>query len=94
MKAIKSKKEFKLMKDEISKKLDDFIESYDIFIKSVSPNYWRTTGNNYRDLISIKKEISRFEPLKMSHLDSEIVRDEVLTDEEKELYITTKKYNI
>jgi len=42
----------------------------------------------------LKKYVDKVEPLTLKHLDIVIVRDEVLTDDEKEEWETTKKYNI
>ena len=94
MKVVKTKTEFQLMKDELNQKLDDVIQSYDKFLKSISPSQWRGTGTHFRNLSDLRDDIKYFKPLTDKDLENEWVRDEVLTDEEKELYNNSKKYNL
>lgn len=93
-KAIKSEKEFQQMKDEFAIKLDDFIRSYGEFTNSVSPQNWRVSGSYYAKLKDLKIVMQSFKPLEMKDLEYEYVRDEVLSDKEKELYNNSIKYNL
>jgi hypothetical protein len=94
MSVVKSNKEFQRMKDNITKKLDNFIKSYDGFSRSVSPNNWRTSGSYYSKFIDLKHDIQNFQPITNKELEQEWVRDAIMTDEEKELYNNSKKYNL
>jgi hypothetical protein len=49
----------------------------------VSPKYWRTMGDgfNKRKLIT---QIKEYEPATNKHLQTDLFRDEVFTDEEEE----------
>ena len=94
MGAVKSKKEFQKMKDSISKKLDNFIKSYDVFSSSVSPINWPTSGHYYTELKKMKQNIQYLQPITNKDLEQEWVRDAIMTDEEKELYNNSKKYNL
>lgn len=91
---VKTKAEFQLMKDDILDKLDKFIDDYDKFTRKVGSKYWRVSGAFAGELQNIKKEIPRFEPLTFKELQHDWIRDDILTDEEKEIYNNTKKYNI
>lgn len=94
MSVVKSNKEFQRMKDNISKKLDNFIKSYDVFSRSVSPINWRTSGHYYSEVKKLKLNIQEFNPITNKELEQEWVRNAVMTDEEKELYNNSKKYNL
>ena len=93
-KAIKSEKEFQQMKNEFAIKLDKFIESYNEFTNSISPQNWRVSGSYYSKLNELRTVIQFFKPLELKDLESEHVRREVLSKKEEELYNFSKKYNI
>ena len=94
MGVIKTKKEFQLMKDEMIQKVDSFLKDFHDFTSSVSPNNWRTIGSYYQELKKFKEDIPFFEPISKKDLEQEWVRYEVMTEEEKEIYKTSKKMNI
>jgi len=91
---VKTIKEFQKLKGDIEKQLVDFMKNYDQFIKSVAPSHWRTTGTHYHHLRDLKGDLKYFTPVQLKDLEHEMVRDQVLTDEEKDFYNTAKKYNI
>ena len=93
-KNVKTPEEFHQMKNDIKGKLRKFISEYDQFVKSVSPSNWRSTGHHYQALKIFCDDIDNFEPVTTKHLDQEWVRDQVLTDEEKEMWNDAKKYNL
>jgi len=78
----------------MKKNIDTFIDSFDTFIRSTSPRYWRVTGTAYNDLKKLKDTIEECEPLTYKDLENAYLRDQVLTDEEKELYNNSNKYNL
>lgn len=91
MKALKTKQEYELMKSEMSMEIDNFLKKFDEFIRSTSPNYWRTTGSLYTKIKNFKDyELKNIEPLSKKDLEQEWVRDEVATEEEKK----AAKYNL
>lgn len=90
-KNLKSPKEFSKSKKELIDKFQDFYDTYDKFIFSVSPSQWRTTGHHMANLREIGAELVDLDPLLMKDLESEFVRDQILTDEEKELWNNVKK---
>lgn len=92
MNFVKTNKEYKELKDEFSKKIDSFLKDYLEFLNFTSPAYWRSSI--YTKINNYKEEMKDFTPLTMKHLDNEKVRDEVLSDEDKELWNASKKYNI
>ena len=94
IKALKSRQEFQEMKDNMSIEIDNLLKNYEEFTKSVSPDHWRTTGFHFTNLKKLKNDIQRFEPLKDKDLEEEWIRDQVLTDEEKEFYKTINNYNL
>jgi len=94
LKYIKTKEEFQVIKDEMDQKVVDFMKSYDTFTRLTSPKNWRTSGHHFSELRKLKDEIKEFEPLKLKDLDNEHVRDSIMTDEEKEIYKNSKKFNI
>lgn len=94
MKALKTRQEYDLMKDKMSSEIDNFLSKFDVFIRSTSPDYWRTTGTLYTTIKNFKDELKRLKPLTDKHLEQDWIRDEVLTDEEKELWNNSKKYNL
>ncbi len=42
---IKTKAEFQLMKADIIKKIDKFMDDYDNFTRKTSSKYWRVSGS-------------------------------------------------
>jgi len=94
MAIVKTKAEYELMKKDILTKIDKFLLDYGDFTRKTAPKHWRGTSNVYQALNKAKKDIPEYDPLEMKHLEHDWVRDDVLTDEEKELYDATTKYNI
>lgn len=94
MKVIKTLDEYEQMKKNFNNDIDSFLKKFDIFLNSTSPSYWRTTGKLYTDMKNFKKEVNKFEPLNMKHLEIDWVRDEVLDDEDREEWNNIKKYNL
>lgn len=94
MKFVLTKKEFDKDKKEILNKLDIFMKDYDNFTKKVKPKYWRETGEDYFNLKKTYKDIKNSEPIDMNDLESDIVRDEVLSSEEIDLWNKMKSYNL
>ena len=94
IKALKSRQEFQEMKDDMSIEIDNLMINYEEFTKSVSPNHWRSTEFHFTNLKKLKDEIQRFGPLKPEDLEDEWIRDQVLTDEEKDFYKTINNYNL
>ncbi len=98
MKIIRTKEEFKRNKEEFIDKLDVFMFDYGEFMKGVSPKFWRSIGRYHSNLKNLKDDINSkiypIEPIEMKHLKSDIVRKEVLTDEEEELWNAQNKYNL
>jgi len=90
---VKTKEEFELMKKEINQKVDSFTKDWDEFTRYVSPSYWRGMNTNFNPK-KLKIDIERFEPATNKHLNIEEFRDEVMTDEEKDEWNTTQKYNL
>lgn len=82
------------MKSVLIDKLSDFMVSYDEFVMSTSPSNWRSTGHFYSELNQLKSIISSCDPLTYKDLENEYVRNDVLTDEEKEIYNNKSKYNL
>lgn len=94
MGVIKTKKQFELMKSEMIQKVDDLMKNFHEFTNSISPNNWRTIGSYYQELKNFKEDIPFFEPITKKDLKKDWVRYEIMTDEEKEIYKTSKKMNI
>lgn len=94
MKILKTRKEYDLMKDELSTEIDNFLSKFDVFLRSTSPNYWRTTGTLYTNIKNFKDEIKNIKPLTIDELEQEWIRTQVLTEEEEEEWNTQKKYNL
>ena len=85
---------FEKMKDEMSNDVDVFITKFETFLNSSSPSQWRSTGSAFSGVLGLKTTIKNSKPLTLSDLEHKFVRDEVLTDEEKELYNKSKKFNL
>ena len=94
MNIIKTRTEYNKMKSVLIDKLSDFMVEYDKFVNSTSPSYWRSTGHFYSEVEQLKNVISKCDPMTYKDLENDFVRSEVLTDEEKELYKNSKKYNL
>lgn len=94
MKYVKSKKEYDKLKNDMIDQIEDLMKNYEEFSKSTSSKYWRNTGTHFTELRGMISDIEHFEPITMKDLDNEVIRDQVLTDEEKELYNATKNYNL
>lgn len=90
---IKTKDEFEEMKQDMLQKVDNFVKDWDEFTRYVSPKHWQGMGRNFKPTM-LKDDIMRYEPATQKHLDNELFRDEVFTDEEKEEWNATQKYNI
>jgi len=94
MGVIKTKKQFELMKSEMIKKIDDFMKNFNDFSRSISPDDWRSVGKYHSELKKFKEDIPYYNPITKKDLEQEWVRYEVMTEEEKEIYKTSKKMNI
>lgn len=95
MRVIKTLAEYDQMKADFSNEIDSFLKKFDVFLKSTSPSYWRSTGSVYTTIKNFKKDdLKTLKPLELKHLEVEWVRDEVLDDDEKEEWNDTKKYNL
>ncbi len=91
---IKTKEEFLDAKKNILADFETYLNSYNKFTRIVSPSSWRSLGNNFNSH-NIKDSIKNAKgPITMKDLESEFIRDEVLTDEEKEIYNQITKYNL
>lgn len=89
---IKTPDEYNELRNDFSTKIDSFLDDYGKFLDSTSPDYWR--GGIYQKIKKLKGDIYGYEPLTLKHLDADWVRDEVLSDEQKEIWDNTKKYNL
>lgn len=94
MNFIKTQSEFDEMKKEFTQKIDSFLIDFNEFTRHLSSKYWRSSGNIFSKLTQYKNRMKEFTPITMKELQHDWVRDEVLTDEEKELWNTSNKYNI
>ena len=94
MKAIKTLREYNKMKKEFSNEIDSFLKKFSTFTKFTSPEHWRETSYTYNSLKKFKDKLKEYKPIQLKHLNAEWVRDEVLDDEDKEIWNNTKKYNI
>lgn len=94
MNFIKTQLEFDEMKKEFTRKIDSFLIDFNEFTRHVAPKYWRSGGIVYSELKKFKDHIQKFEPIQMKDLKQDWVRDEVMTDDERELWNTSKKYNV
>lgn len=94
MKALKTRQEYELMKDKMSKDIDDFLLKFNEFITSTSPSYWRTTGSLYTDIKNFKDKLKEFEPFTAKNLENDWFFDQVATEEEKKLKKSQDKYNL
>jgi hypothetical protein len=97
MKYVKTPDEFDKLKQKMLKKLIRFIDDYEEFSKYTSPSSWRLSGHHFMELKNLKKDLidtDRIKSLTMKDLENEFVRDEIFTDEEKELWDATTKYNL
>lgn len=94
MRFVLTPEEFEEKKSEFKSTIDKFLSDYSDFIKVSSPSNWRGLGNAYSEVKKLKKYIDEIEPLTLKHLDSDVVRDGILTDEEKEEWEAMKKYNL
>lgn len=94
-KCIKTPAEFKKSKEEVLTKLMDFRDTYSEFIKTVKPSEWRRTGNHFAELKKMQLEIPIEEgPITIKDLENDFIRNQLLNDEEKELWDNAKKYNL
>lgn len=93
-KCIKTEKEFNTMRSDIITKLDQFYIDYNNFVNSVSPSNYRLTGHHFIELRNMRDDIQKFTRLNIKDLENDFIRDQVLTEEEKELYDDTKNFNL
>jgi hypothetical protein len=93
---IKSPEEFEKMRGQVISDFDRLINSYSKLTRQTSPKCWRLTGHQLTELRKMKvefyKEVDK--QLTMSDLEIEIVRDELLTPKQKELWNDMRKYNL
>lgn len=68
MKYVKTYEGFTSDKNTIIKKLDDFIAAYDEFTKTVSPEYWASSGSFFSKLRSMREHIPNYKGID-THLD-------------------------
>ena len=93
-KAVKTRQEYELMKDEMSSEIDNFLLKFNTFITSTSPSHWRSTGTLYTNIKNFKNDLQDLTPLTDKQLEQEWVRANVMTDEKRELWNNAKKYNL
>lgn len=53
-------KDFEGQKEEILKKLDDFMHDYEVFSLRVAPKHYRITGHHFTELRKIQNDIPEF----------------------------------
>ena len=92
MSIVKSKEEFEEMKKDMIQKTNNFLKDYYEFSRYVSSNFWRSSI--YSEIEKFRDQIKDYTPITMKELEHEWIRNSVLTDEEKEIWNASKKYNV